>query len=305
MLGGVGLGNTIIMGEDHIQVLYGNDSTDFVLQDQSQANTGGVANTLQSVGGPIYLDNRGVRSLTTTEAWGNWVVGTMTSDVQPWIDRQRESRNVAIGSMRVRSSDQYRIWFAAGLGLIIYVGRDKPEMSFIDYGADENGSKVIPLVSVSAEDADRIERVYFAAANGFVYEAERGRSFDGREIESYARLPLNHVKQPSRSKRYRAVDLHIDVPHGRASVSLSAIYEGAETVEQGFSDAEIFGGGALWDEALFDEFVWDAPLSGFHRYDLMGIGRTASLLLLAQSAKEGQFTLNGASLHWSPGRQER
>ena len=301
LLGGVGLGNTIIMGEDHIQVLYGNDSTDFVLQDQSQSNTGGVANTLQSVGGPIYLDNRGVRSLTTTEAWGNWVIGTMTADVQPWIDLQREARNVAAGSMRIRSSDQYRLWFASGLGLIIYVGRGRPEMSFIDYGADSDGKKIIPKVSVSAEDSDRIERVYFGADNGFVYEAERGRSFDGRELESYARLPLNHVKQPSRQKRFHAVDLHVDIPHGRVNVALSAIFEGVETIEQKPEPADVFGGGALWDEAIFDEFTWNAPLNGFHRYGLTGIGRTASVLLLSRSAKEGTVHAERSQLALEPG----
>ena len=384
LLGGVGLGNTLIVGSDHIQVLYGNDSEDFVLQDQSQANTGGVEGTLQAVGGPIYLDNRGVRSVTTTEAWGNWVIGTMTADVQPWLDFQREARNIAASSMRVRSNDQYRLFFESGLGLAIYVGRDRPEMSFIDYGIDNdvtldfdegeteptvgdiltgatseatarigrvattsgswagnnaagtlslydvrgvfendelvttmsgqiarvNGTavsdsnRVIPRVSVSTEDSDRIERVYFGADNGFVYEAERGRSFDGREYDTYMRMPLNHVKQPSRQKRFLSADIHLD-SSGRVNLGLGALYEDGINPEQPNTYADVVSGGGFWDEGIFDEFVYDAPLNGYHTYDLAGIGRNVSLLLLAESAKQAPFTLNGISLHWSPRRMER
>ena len=385
LLGGVGLGNTVIMGDDHIQVLYGNDSDDFVLQDQSQSSTGGVEDSLQSVGGPLYLDNRGVRSMTTTEAWGNWVIGTMTSDIQPWLDRQRTARNVAVGSMRVRSSDQYRLWFESGIGLILYVGRQHPEICLLDYGSDEDitldfdagqtepvvghiltgevsrataridqvkttsGSwagndaagtlhlydvvgkfqndemltttsgpiaevdgdatpdahKIIPCVSVSAEDSDRIERVYFGCESGFVYEADRGRSFDGRSIEAFARLPLNHTGKPTEQKRFIRADVHCDVPGGQATIGLSAIYDDGRAPEQVLEDGEIAGGGGFWDEALYDEFVWDTPLNGYHVYDLAGIGRNASLLMISNQSKEASWTLNGISLHHSPRRAER
>ena len=125
------------MGADHIAVLYGQDNLDFAYRPLSQEQTGGVEGTLQSVGGPLYMDNRGVRSVTTTQAYGNFVIGTMTADIQPWIDKQRDEKNRAIGSMRVRSSDQYRLWTASGLGVCVYLGRGRPEMSFFDYGSDE------------------------------------------------------------------------------------------------------------------------------------------------------------------------
>ena len=306
LLGGVGLGNTIIVGDDHIQVLYGNDSTDFVLQDQSQANTGGVENTLQSVGEPIYLDNRGVRSMSTTDQWGNWVIGTMTSDVQPWLDLQRESRAT---SRLVRCEFGRAISIVCGSspgsGSSSTSGAASRKSASSTTASDENGVKIIPRVSVSAEDSDRIERIHFGAANGFVYEAERGRSFDGRAIDAFARLPLNHTGMPTQQKRFIRADLHCSVPSGQATISLSAIYHDGLVPEQGLADAEIFGGGGFWDESLYDEFVWNAPLNGFHSYELSGVGRNASLILLSNQAKEGAWTLNGISLHYSPRRGDR
>ena len=292
------------MGADRIQVLYGNDSADFQLADQSDRQTGGVEGTLQTVGGPLYMDNRGVRSVTTTQAYGNFVIGTMTADIQPWIDKQREEKNLAIGSMRVRSSDQYRLWFQSGLSICVYLGRGRPEISFFDYGVDEIGDQVYPVCSVSAEDEDRIERVYFGAPNGFVYEAERGRSFDGREITAYCRLPLNHVGRPAHSKRYFSADLHMDLD-STVKVSLSAIYGDGIQPEQGLVEGEVFGGGGVWDEAIWDDFYWDAPLNGYHSFDLYGSGRNLSILLLTRSKLEAPHTLNGLTLHYAPRRVER
>lgn len=381
---GVGLGNTLLLGADHIQVLYGKDSDDFNLVDQSDSQTGGVEGTLQQVGGPLYMDNRGVRSVTTTQAYGNFVIGTMTADIQPWIDKQRGEKNPAIGSMRVRSSDQYRLWFRSGIGICVYLGRGRPEISFFDYGFDEEGqlgfdegsrepsaahivtgvssgataridsaavdsgtwgggdaagtlrlfdvigtfqddevlrtsagvigrvngtvqpasNQVYPVCVVSAEDADRIERVYFGAPNGFVYEAERGRSFDGREITAYCRLPLNHMGRPAYSKRYFSADLHMDL-ESSVKVSLSAIYGDGLQPEQGLTEGEVFGGGGVWDEAIWDDFYWDAPLNGYHSFDLIGFGRNVSILMVTKSKLEAPHTLNGVTLHYAMRRAER
>lgn len=304
LLGGVGLGNTVILGDDHIQVLYGNDSEDFQLIDQSQAQTGGVEGTLQSVGGPIYLDNRGVRSLTTTEAYGNWVIGTMTAAIQPWIDRQRNERNRAVGSMRVRSRDQYRLWWESGVGVCLYVGRGKPELSFLDYGTDADDVRIFPRCSVSAEDDDRIERVWFGADNGYVYEADRGRSFDGAPIRAFARFPLNHVGLPSEEKRFFGADLHLDL-ESRVKLSLSALFDDGAAPDQSLDEASIYGGGGLLEEGFYDEIFYDSPLNGYARYPMEGIGRNASILVLSETKAEAPHTLNGMSVHWARRRALR
>ena len=91
----VGAGNTLIVGDDHMEALYGNDSGDFQLADHSDPQTGGVEWTVQNVGAPLYIDNRGVRRFDATDRYGNFTINTMTSDVQPWIDRQREAEECA------------------------------------------------------------------------------------------------------------------------------------------------------------------------------------------------------------------
>lgn len=381
---GVGIGNTLIMGAERIQILYGADQDNFELADHSDRQTGGVENTLQLVGGPLYMDNRGVRSVTTTEAYGNFVIGTMTAAIQPWIDLQREERNAAAGSLRVRSNDQYFLWFESGVGICIYLGRGRPEIGFVDFGSNleaelgfdagerepmfgeiltgatsgararidyatvESGTwagddaagtlrlvdatgtfqnneylevggsrvarvdgaitpagvKVLPRCTVSAEDSDRIERVYFGADDGFVYEAERGRSFDGDPISAYARLPLNHTGAPTQQKRWHACDLHLDVA-SRIRLEVSALYDDGTNPEQLLVDQTIYGGGGLWEEGFWEEFYYDSPINGFATYDLFGLGRNVSILMRSVTDREPPHTLNGMSLRWSDRRRER
>lgn len=293
----VGTGYTMIMGSDRMSVLYGNDSEDFEVADHSDPQTGGVEWTVQTIGAPLYMDNRGVRRFDVTDKFGNFVINTMTSDIQPWINTQRNEKNLTTASMRVRASDQYRIFFESGIGLVVYVGRGVPELAFIDY-------RVKVRCAVSSEDSDRIERVYFGSDDGWVFEAERGSSFDGREIEAYIRLPLNHQKSPTRKKRYYKADIHLDL-QSRVKMGISAIFDDGNTPDQPQVDQALYGGGGLWDEALFDEFYWDSPLNGYGEYDLMGLGRNVSLLLQSKSNIEIPHILNGISLQWAPRGLER
>ena len=303
MLGGVGLGNTLIMGDDRIQVIYGVDTNDIQLRDQSQDQTGGVANTLQSVGGPMYLDNRGVRSLTTTEAYGNWVIGTLTAAIQPWIDLQRENGNTAIGSVRLRSRDQYRLWWKSGLGVSIYIGGGKPEISLINYGLDgdaADSNPIIPICSVSAEDDERLERVWFGTSHGMVYEAERGRSFDGQPIVAHCRLPLTHLRTPNLRKKFYGFDLHLTVER-RATLMGSAVYSNGEVPSSLQHELDnLYGGGGRWDESSWSEFIWNAPMATLASWRLPGLGVNASFLIAHRSAKEAGHVLQGITCHYSP-----
>ena len=292
----VGAGNTMVMGDDRMQVLYGNDSSDFQLADHSEAQTGGVEWTLQSVGAPLYMDNRGVRRFDTTDAYGNFVINTMTRDVQPWLDTQRDEKNVPISSMRVRQLDQYRVFFGNNFGLVVYLGRGRPELAIIDYG--------VPVrCTVSAEDSDRIERVYFGSDDGWVFEAERGRSFDGNKISYHARLPLNHVGLPASSKKFFKADLHIDVK-SQVRMYVAANFNDGEA--DSFATPEtIYGGGGIWNEAFWDEFYWDSPLNGYAELPLDGQGRNCSILIRGATSTEETHTINGLTIHYSVRRMVR
>ena len=223
MLEGVGAGNLVVLGDNNIEALYGNDAGNWELATHSGEETGAVEWTAQFVGDPIYLDNRGVRSIETTAEYGNFKRGTMTYKVQPWLDAQKRGGRRPISSMRVRAKDQYRLFYETGAVLVVYFGREEPECMFLQWD-----HKV--RCSASTETEIGFERVFFGSDDGWVFEAEKGRSFDGEKIEAFVRLPFNHGKTPTHEKRYYKSDLQVDVRQ-RSLLHMSATFDYGENPE--------------------------------------------------------------------------
>jgi hypothetical protein len=98
-------------------ILYGNDISDFNLMLQSP-DSGAQAYTCQNIGYGFALDTKGVVSIQTTLNFGNFIKSTLTRKIQPIID---EKRGLAKASCIVRGTNQYRIFFSDGTGIILYM----------------------------------------------------------------------------------------------------------------------------------------------------------------------------------------
>jgi hypothetical protein len=55
----------------------------------------------------------------------------------------------------------------------------------------------------SAEGAGGNEEIYFGSTDGYVYQMERGTSFDGAAITWSAELAFNHIGTPRQLKTFR------------------------------------------------------------------------------------------------------
>jgi hypothetical protein len=65
-----------ILAQNKIANLYGTSRGDFQIQTLSD-EAGALPWTADKVGEPIYMDSRGLRSLSTTQAYGNFNIGTL------------------------------------------------------------------------------------------------------------------------------------------------------------------------------------------------------------------------------------
>ena len=184
---GVGAGNTAVLGANRIQILYGTDKETWDLRDQSGEEAGAVEWSGQMMGEPVYMDNRGVRSIRSTPAYSNFNIGTMTYPVQPWLERQRAGGAVPVSSMRVRARDMYRVFFDTKIGLSIYFGRGKPECSLVE---------LLHAVrcSCSFEADDGVERVFFGSDDGWVFEMGEGPILR-RRADRVVRAPALQPRQ--------------------------------------------------------------------------------------------------------------
>lgn len=287
----------VIIGRNKVAVLYGSDAATWDL-DFLASDSGGIARTVQKIGQPLYLDDIGVRGLNTTQAFGDFKIGTITQLVEPLIAAKRKGGFTATGSMRVRSKDQYRLFWSDKSCLVIYFGRKKPES--------------LPLLldhvvrSPVAVEETAGEAFLFCGDDGFVYEMDVGVSFDGEDIDAYLLLPFNNVGSPTTDKRWHKATFEIDgTVANEIGVVAEFSYGDSDQPPGSQVDVSVTGGGGFWNVDSWNEFFWSTPVQGRAEIPIDGIGTNIALAVLSTAADEEPHTLHGVTLHHSPRRLRR
>lgn len=282
----------VIGGAHRVSILTGTSSQDFVLA--PLADDSGVFEwTLQYISAPLYMDTGGVRKMTTTQAFGGFRVGTITQAIEPLLDYKRSKGIVPVSSIRVRARDQYRLFFSDGTGVSIYLGRKDPEIMLFD----------LPIQAFCAycgEDSMGREMLLVGADDGYVYEFDKGTSFDGEAIEAWIRFAFNSIGSPMQKKRWHKATLMID---GDVTTQISLTSETSYAnpyhpsgVEQLFT---VEGGGGFWNEANWNEFYWSTQYHGEAEAYLEGIGENISIVIMSDSTHEAPHSMSTMTLHFS------
>jgi hypothetical protein len=256
-----------------------------------------------ALGTVLAVDDSGLISLARVEQFGDFANATISDLVQPLIVSQREA---IIGTQLIRESNQYRVLFASGTGIIARILPDGGA-EFASFNMDIGINQTLSC-AYSCEDESSVPRYYMGSSDGFVYECEKSRSWDGRDIESFMRLPFNHQGSPAVHKRYRLAEVELkaerrvvllcaqDRDFGDASTGTSSFNETVDTT---------YAGGALFDISEWDESYFDANEFDVARFELRGTGRNVSLLLYHKSAFTEPFIAQGVILHFDPRRVSR
>lgn len=282
----------VIMAANSIGVLYGNNSSDWQLETLTN-EAGALANTAQKIGPVIYMDNRGIRSISTTAAYGDFTLGTMTQLIAPLLRAKLGAGQVPVACCRVRARDLYRVFFATGEGISVYLGKKNPEVMPIDFA-------LAVTCACSAETEDGVEKIWFGSDNGFVYQMDKGRSFDGEEISYHLRLPFNHHGSPHTRKRWHKVVVEYDA-QGNSTLTITGEVDYADPSEPGLEvqNLAFYGGGGFWDAVNWDEFFWSAPVDGKEKVYIDALGESMSLLIGGEAQDEEPHTLQGLTLFYS------
>lgn len=252
---------------------------------------------MQQIGLTIMLDDRGLTSLQTTANYGNFADSTFSQRIQKWLAGQRTK---VADSCVCRDKNQYRLFFTDGYG--VYVTMD--------------GKKVRGIMPVlfpdivrsmwTAEKNDGTEVMFFGASDGFVYQMERGTSFDGDAIDHFLYLVFNPSRSPRIKKHYRALELEIQgetyaafsVGHQLGYGSEITVQREPQEISQGFSVS-------MWDVFTWDNFMWDGNSLAPARMKLGGRAVNISLMFTGSSDYIDSFTVSGALLDYSMGRGRR
>ncbi len=297
-------GTLTIFGRNIVNILYGFSAVTWTM-DTLTDEAGGVEWTQQLIGTPIYLDDHGLRSLSTTQAFGDFKLGELTSLVEPLFASKRKAGITAVASIRVRSKDQYRIFWSDGTYLTMYFGEKqgrstgKPEITIGSLG------KVVTC-AFSGEDSAGNEVLLIGSTDGFVYQLDSDTSFDGTEIVAFLRLPFNHVGSPTNDKRWTKATAEIDA-QGIISLGVLADFSYGDPDQPGLGEVDfsISGGGAFWNEANWNEFLWSAQVEGIAEVYIDGIGNNMSLVFRSEATYESPHTIHSLTLHYSERRLRR
>lgn len=283
----------IVFGHGNVSELYGNDTADFVLDPVSE-EAGGVEWTVQVISQPIYLDDQGIRKLTSTPSYGDFSLGTISEMIAPLVRAKKKAGITATASVICRTKGQYRLFYSDNTAVTIFLGRKNPECMPQDLG-------MVVRCACSSEDSDGNEIMLFGSDDGYVYELDAGTSFDGEAITAFIRLPFNHVGSPTQEKRWHSATLEIDAD-ASVEIGMTADYAYADPdlpaiTAQSFT---IQGGGGFWDESNWDEIYWSAPVEGKAYCDLSGLGENVSITVISEATYEAPHTIHGITLHYSP-----
>jgi hypothetical protein len=285
-----------IYTRNNISVLYGTGVANWQLNPFNQ-QAGGYPYTIQQIFDTITFDDRGICAMTTTASYGNFQSDTLSKQIHTWL---KTKRTLTTASCILRDKNQYRLFFS-----------DK----YAVYATFDNGKLVGILpqffshavaCACSEEMNDGTEVAFFGSTDGFVYQMEKGTSFDGSDIEAYLDLVFNFSGSSQVLKQYRRAVFEVS---GTGYAEFVATYElgyGTTTIAQpGTTTIVAALSPAYWDVATWDAFFFDGAALLPSEMDLAGSADNISIKIRSISDYYQPLKHSGVTLQYTPRRTLR
>jgi len=285
-----------IFTRNSIGILYGSSINNWSLSHYKQG-AGALAYTIQHIGSTLMLDDRGITSLSTTADYGNFADATLSTPVQKWL-----LTKTASASCVLRDRNQYCIFFTDKSGL--YTTIDNRKIKGMMPVLFPDAVKCIDSYETTGGD----EEVYFGDENGYVYQMEKGTSFDGDSIEAYITLAFNHFKSPTTLKRYRRATIELD---GKGYYEFEFSYDLEYLSTETEQPAGIIKTEAIsltpsqWDDFTWDSFFWDGVALAPSYLDMTGSSVNVSLKIKSNGDYFNNTIFTSAIVQYSPLREKR
>ena len=271
-------------------VLYGTDSSSFQLS-TFNTGTGAIAYTAQNMDQAYVLDDRGIMSLGTSLNFGNFLPASLTMNLRPFIE-QRLTKACASTVNRIKG--QYRVFFNDGTAVYMTLNNGKLM-----------GSMPIQflrpaLCTVEGELSDGTAVSFFGSNDGYVYQMDRGTSFDGVAIAANINLVYNSIRSPRVLKRYRKAsveltgDSYAEIAFGYDLAYRSTALE--QPQDAGYSNDLR---SSYWDEMTWDNFVWDGSDISPSEVEMSGSAENVGIRVSSVSALFQPFTVNNIIVHYT------
>lgn len=287
----------LIFSRNRSHVLYGSSSSDWNLV-QYREEVGAFPYTVQQIGITLFMDDRGITNLQTSQAYGNFQHSSFSNVVQKFILLRKDK---VVASTICRAKNQYRIFFNDDSALYVTM----------------NGNKLVGIMPMklnhtvtcadSTEDSDGTEVITFGSDDGYVYQMEKGTSFDGDPIEYVMITHFNHAGSPRLIKGYKSCALEVGGDgYSEAKFTYELDY-GSSLIAQAarVQSKELSLFESRWDLFTWDEFYWDSVKLSISDFRLAGSGENIALIIRGESDYASPLKLTGAIIRYLPRRQKR
>lgn len=285
-----------IFTRNSIGILYGSGVADWNLVTYKR-EAGAIAYSSQNIGATIMFDDRGITGLAASQAFGNFTDATLSRRIQTWLKDKRTKVNE---SCIVRDKNQYRLFFSDRYA--IYATFDNKKL----LGLMPVLFAHVVKCACSTEMNDGSESIFFGSDNGFVYQMEKGTSFDGDAIEAYIHLAFDSLKSPRINKRFRGITFEVaGVGYAEFDFSYELGYGTTEIDQPASATVETSFSPATWDSFTWDAFVWDGRTLLPADCDMTGTAENVSIVIRSNSDYFSPLKFSGALIDYTQRRKLR
>jgi hypothetical protein len=256
---------------------------------------GAIRGTLQMMAQPTFLDQRGLRNLATTDQYGSFAAGTLSELIKPLFEKKREDGARVTCSVRIRESNQYRLFWDDGTALMADMSGKRASFFPLVY----TGVTVRAASACECEISGN-EFLFMATDDGFVYRMDSGTSFDGAPVEYFLRTAFNNLRSPTQNKRFHKATLEVNVKAGATTLSVAADfgYGNPDLPSVTSTDFNVYGAGGFWNEAVWNEFYW-SQVEGTAEAYIDGFGTNVCFAFFGAATYEQPHILHGLTIHHS------
>lgn len=267
-----------------------------------RSDVGAIPYSVQTMSETFMFDDRGITAISSAQEYGNFNDATLSRRIQRLVSAARPN---LVASYVSRERSYYRILMSDGTMLTMgYSNREA-----LGFTAGQLGFS--PACTFSGEDQTGGERIFVGSTDGFVYEMNRGSTFDGGDIESFIKVYYVSNRSPEVRKRYRRMTLEMSAERF-AQLSFNAEFSYGDSDIQlhmgdGPNAVSVVGSGAgsLWDASLWDNFFWDSRDVLRPSLSMSGEGLNVSLSFYSKTKLDLGHVLSGAILHYTARRLQR
>lgn len=290
-------GAMAIYNQSNTQILYGTGLSSWNLV-ALNTGTGCMSYTSQNLAQSYTLDARGVFGMQTTLNYGNFTQDALTPAIQPFIAAHRSR---AVCSTLCREKSQYRVYFSDGTGLHLTIVNGNYMGAMPIYYPINSGSDPAGLNNVWTGTASNGDEVILGfGTDGYVYQLDKGTSFDGAALGASVTLNFDSVRSSRILKRFRKAAIEmIGASYAEVEFFYSLGYGRSDIPQPTPATYSANMLSSNWDTSYWDTFFWDASNLVPTECEMSGTGENVALTFASGQTWIDSYTINSIIVHYS------